>query len=255
MSANNLSDKAKKLESLTSKLLETLKNQTSKENGKEENEIKKDEEIKKEENKDNNKENNNEKTNKIDNLCNKIAEIKAKNENTSIYIKEDIQQINKKLDMILDYLKKSDYSNIKTLLDKVVERLEKLEAPKQDLKEVVDKLNSIIQTSKSEIVEKLNIVNDSIKNTSEKIDIVDKRVELANEKISNLSEKIEDILENSGITVVDLIKLIREIYSQIKEIRKLVESGDFKSIEKAINLVDELNEKIDEYINEIKNNI
>jgi len=168
---------------------------------------------------------------------------------------DEIKEINEKLDKILEIVKNSSYEKIENMLKEVLSKLEnlkKVDLSDEALDQISDKIKKIYDSSKMELIEKLDKIIANTENYSSKLDKLSDEVDNISEKIDTMSEKIKELMESGGVKVVDVIKLIKEIYQGIDDIKKLLNKCDEESLDRAIEIVDEINGKIDNYLKEIE---
>ncbi|ACV25002.1 hypothetical protein [Methanocaldococcus fervens] len=169
---------------------------------------------------------------------------------------DKIEEINNKLDKILDIIgNNKNCEKIENLLKEILAKFDELKytnLSEEAINKISDKVKQIYDSSKMELMEKLDTIIERINDYSSKLDRLSDGVDDISNKIDTISEKIKDLLDIGGVKVVDIIKLIKEIYKGIDEIKKILNSSDDENIDKAIDIVDELNSKIDNYIEEIE---
>ncbi|ACX73345.1 conserved hypothetical protein [Methanocaldococcus vulcanius M7] len=244
---DDLIDRAKNLEKLASSLYNKLKTSN----------------LPKTDNKDNDNEEKNTEESKINDnkndtdldLNNNEEDIRNSDSEERIKNGDEIKEINEKLDKILEIVKNNGYERIENMLKEVLTKLEnlkKVDLSDEALDQISDKIKKIYDSSKMELMEKLDKIIANTENYSSKLDKLSDEVDTISEKIDTMSEKIKELMESGGVKVVDVIKLIKEIYQGIDDIKKLLNKCDEESLDRAIEIVDEINGKIDNYLKEIE---
>ncbi|AIJ05780.1 hypothetical protein JH146_0935 [Methanocaldococcus bathoardescens] len=171
---------------------------------------------------------------------------------------DEIKEINNKLDKILDTINNNNYEKIENMLKEILDKLESMKyvnLSEDAINQISDKIKQIYDSSKMEFIEKLDIIIENTNNYSSKLDKLSNEIDNITEKIDKMSEKITDLLDSGGVKVVDIIKLIKEIYKGINEIKEILNNLEEESINKAIKIADDLNTKIDSYLVEIEEGI
>lgn len=130
-------------------------------------------------------------------------------------------------------------------LKEINEKLEKL-----SILEGMD--NSKIEETLNQILEKINILIEKNDAFSSKLETVVKEIDKVIKKLDDISEKTLKLYESGSITVLDVINLIRDISSGIKEIKEILSSNNYEEIDKAIEIADNLNDKVDIYLKEFE---
>ena len=196
-----------------------------------------------------------------------VDNLKSNESNDNTLDEDELIKKSKSLMRIVENLQnriKKAITGVQELEDK--EKCEKKEVEitqNEYLKEISEKLdelfkaieennNSRIEETLNQILEKVNfLVDKNMENTS-KLDRILQEIDNIISKLEELSEKIVVLYENGSMTVLDIVKLVREIYTDIHEIREIVSAYRYEEIDRAIEIVDNLNDKIDIYLKEFE---
>ncbi|XRP96412.1 hypothetical protein ACO3UB_05560 [Methanocaldococcus sp. 16A] len=186
-----------------------------------------------------------------------ILQYQNNNQYTNQY-SEEIKEINNKLDKIINILNSNNYEKIEKMLGEVLDKLENkkyVNLSEESINQLSNKIKQIYDSSKNELFEKLDVIIDHINKYSEKLDVLSNGIDNITEKIDKMSEKISDLLDSGGVKVIDIIKLIKEIYKGINEIKEILNNREKENMDRAIEIIDDLNTKIDSYLVEIEEGI
>ncbi|AEH07389.1 hypothetical protein [Methanothermococcus okinawensis] len=145
-----------------------------------------------------------------------------------------------------DNTEKSNTDEQFNYLKEVNEKLDKLSSTLSDTD------NSKIEDTLNQILEKINILIDKNDEYSSKLDNIILEIDKVLAKIDDISEKALRLYESGNITILDIINLIKEINLGINEIKDILNNYKHENIDKAIEIADNLNNKMDNYIEEFK---
>ena len=158
--------------------------------------------------------------------------IQSENIKTHEEAKEELEEKSHDVDQV-DYLKE---------INKKLEKLSILEG--------MD--NSKIEETLNQILEKINVLIEKNNAFSSKLDTIVQEIDRVLKKLDDISEKTLKLYESGSITVLDVVNLIRDISSGIGSIKEILSSNNYEEIDKAIEIADDLNDKVDNYLKEFE---
>jgi DNA-binding transcriptional MerR regulator len=141
---------------------------------------------------------------------------------------------------------KSNIDEQVNYLKEINEKLDKLP------KIVSDADNSKIEDTLNQILEKINVLIDKNNEYSSKLDNIILEIDKVLTKIEDMSEKALKLYESGNITILDIINLIKEINLGINDIKDILNNYKDENIDKAIEIADNLNNKMDTHIEEFE---
>ncbi|HIQ39128.1 MAG TPA: hypothetical protein EYH53_03880 [Methanothermococcus okinawensis] len=129
------------------------------------------------------------------------------------------------------------------------EYLKEISKKLEELPKVIEETsNPKIEETLNQILEKINILIDKNTENALKLDKIIEKIDKIISKLEDISEKMVKLYESGSVTVLDIINLIREIHSGICEIREILSTYRYDEIDRAIEIADNLNNKMDTYL-------
>ncbi|AXI25717.1 hypothetical protein CFE53_06125 [Methanofervidicoccus sp. A16] len=133
------------------------------------------------------------------------------------------------------------------------EYLEEISKKLEELPKAIGEMgNPKIEEMLNQILEKINVLIDKNTENAKKLDRIIEELDKIISKLEDISEKMVKLYESGGITVLDVINLIREIHSGICEIKEILSTYRYEEIDRAIEIADNLNNKMDTYLKEFE---
>jgi len=132
------------------------------------------------------------------------------------------------------------------------EYLKEISKKLEELPKVMETSNPKIEETLNQILEKINILIDKNTENALKLDKIIEKIDKVISKLEDISEKMVKLYESGSVTVLDIINLIREIHSGICEIREILSTYRYDEIDRAIEIADNLNNKMDIYLKEFE---
>ena len=132
------------------------------------------------------------------------------------------------------------------------EYLKEISKKLEELPKVMETSNPKIEETLNQILEKINILIDKNTENALKLDKIIEKIDKVISKLEDISEKMVKLYESGSVTVLDIINLIREIHSGICEIREILSTYRYDEIDRAIEIADDLNNKMDIYLKEFE---
>ncbi|HIP15600.1 MAG TPA: hypothetical protein EYG77_00145 [Methanothermococcus okinawensis] len=159
-----------------------------------------------------------------------------------------IQLEDKSKEFVKEDQKKSEREETVSQTEYLKEISKKLE----ELPKVMETSNPKIEETLNQILEKINILIDKNTENALKLDKIIEKIDKVISKLEDISEKMVKLYESGSVTVLDIINLIREIHSGICEIREILSTYRYDEIDRAIEIADNLNNKMDIYLKEFE---